>query len=52
MEELFLGALLAGNELDIVHQQHIDGVEPVAEADHAVKTQRINDSMVNFSALT
>src|SRR6266852_7719 len=42
VEELLLSALLAGDELDIVHQQHIHSAEAVAEAGHAVKAQRVD----------
>ena len=36
VEELLLGALLAGEELDVVDQQQIDAAETVAEAHHLV----------------
>ena len=36
MEELFLGALLAGQELDVVDEQHIHTAVLVAEAGHLV----------------
>ena len=36
VEELLLRALLAGEELDVVDQQHVDVAEPVAEAGHLV----------------
>ena len=39
VEELFLSTLLASNELDIVHQQHIDSVKTIPEADHSVKAE-------------
>ena len=42
MEELLLGTLLAGDELDVVHQQYIHGMEAIAEGDHAVKAQRVD----------
>src|SRR6185312_651034 len=42
VEELFLGAFLLGQELDIVHQQYIHAPELVAEADHLVVTQRVD----------
>ncbi len=42
MKKLFLGALFSRDELDIVDQQDVHGVEAVAEADHAVKPQRID----------
>jgi hypothetical protein len=34
-EELFLGALFFGDELDVIDQQNIDSMETVAEADHS-----------------
>ncbi len=42
VEELFLGAFLLGQELDVVHQQHVHVAELVAEADHLVVTQRVD----------
>ncbi len=42
MKELLLRALFSCDELNIVHQQHIHGVEAIAEADHAVKPQRVD----------
>jgi hypothetical protein len=36
VEELFLGALLAGEELDVVDEQDVDGAVLVAEAGHLV----------------
>jgi hypothetical protein len=36
VEELLLGALLAGEELDVVDEQDVDGAEAVAEAGHLV----------------
>src|SRR2546427_7565468 len=42
MEELLLRALLAGNELDVVHQEHVHRVKAIAETDHAVEAQRID----------
>src|SRR5579864_4487845 len=37
VEELLLGTFLAGNELDIVDEQHINGANLIAETDHAVE---------------
>ena len=42
VEELFLGAFLLGQELDVVHQQHVHVAELVAEADHLVVAQRVD----------
>src|SRR5438270_2713555 len=39
VEKLFLSALFAGDELDIVNQQHINRVETIAEGDHAVEAK-------------
>ena len=43
VKELFLGAFLAGNELDVVDEQDVHGVETVAEADHAIEAQGVDD---------
>ncbi len=43
MEELFLGALLTGDKLDVVHEKHINGVETITEADHAIEAQGVDD---------
>src|ERR1700730_6590027 len=43
VEELFLGALFTGDELDIIDQQNVDGMEPVAEADHAVEANGVDN---------
>src|SRR5207245_4477966 len=42
VKKFFLGALFSRDELDIVDEQDIHGVETVAETDHAVKAQRID----------
>ena len=42
VKKFFLGALFSSDELDIVDEQDIHGVETVAETDHAVKAQRID----------
>ncbi len=42
MKKLFLRPLFSRDELNIVNQQHVHGVETVAETDHAVKTQGID----------
>ncbi len=40
MEELFLGALGAGDELDIVDHQHVHVAEAVAKSGHALEADR------------
>ena len=42
VEELFLRALLAGEELDVVDEQHVDVAELVAEAGHLVVADRVD----------
>ena len=42
VKKLFLRSFFPGDELNIVHQQHIHGVKTLAEADHAVKAQRVD----------
>jgi hypothetical protein len=47
VEELVLGAVLAGDELDVVHQQHVEVLaEPPAELLHLVGAQR-RDELVH-----
>jgi len=48
VEELFLRAFLAGDELDIIHQEHIHRAEPVAKTDHAIEAQRIDQFVCEF----
>jgi hypothetical protein len=43
VEELFLRALLAGDELDVVEEQRIHGAVPVAERLHLVVADRGNE---------
>src|SRR5258708_38495328 len=43
VEELFLRALFPGDELDVVHKKDIYRVEAVAETDHTVEAQRVDD---------
>jgi hypothetical protein len=42
VEELLLHALLAGQELYVVDEQHVDRAELVAEAGHLVVAQRVD----------
>src|SRR5207244_2397064 len=42
VEKLFLSALLLGQELDVIHQQHVHIAELIAETDHLVVAQRID----------
>ena len=42
VEELFLGAFLLRQELDVVDQQHVHVAELVAEAGHLVVAQRVD----------
>ncbi len=42
VEELFLGALFLGKELNVVDQQHVHIAELVAEAGHLVVAQRVD----------
>src|SRR5207248_9001388 len=42
VEELLLGALLLGEELNIIDQKDVDGEELVAEAGHLVIAQRVD----------
>jgi len=42
VEEFFLGPFFLGEELDVIHQQHIDIAELVAEAGHLVVAQRVD----------
>ncbi len=42
VEELSLGPFLAGNELDVVNQQHIHAAIPLAELQNPVVPQRID----------
>jgi hypothetical protein len=42
VEELFLGAFFAGEELDVVDEQDVDAAELVAEAGHLVVAQRVD----------
>src|SRR3954452_21191189 len=48
MEKLLLRPLLAGHELNVVHQQHIDRTVLVAEARRLVKTDRV-DQLIHES---
>ena len=43
VEELLLGALLVGEELDVVDQQHVDRPVALAEGGHAVETDRVDE---------
>ncbi len=43
MEELLLGALLVGQELDVVDQQHVDRAIALAKPRHAVEPQRADE---------
>src|SRR5690606_20316611 len=43
VEELFLRGLLAGQELDVVDQQHVDAAVPVAELDGAPVADGVDD---------
>src|SRR6202790_5154602 len=43
VEELFLGAFFSSDELDVIDQQDIDGVETVAETDHAIEADGVDD---------
>ena len=42
VEELLLGALLAGEKLNVVDEQHVDVAELVAEAGHLVVADRVD----------
>ena len=49
VEELFLGALAAGEELHVVDDQQVDLAEAVLELVHAVATKRRDESLTNDS---
>jgi hypothetical protein len=40
VKELFLGAFLLGDELNVVDEQDVDGAKTVAETGHAIVAQR------------
>ena len=42
MEELLLGAVLPGDELDVVHQQHVDGAVLLPEGGKAVEADGVD----------
>ena len=42
VEELGLRAFLAGDELDVVHQQHVDAAIALAEVEDAVVADRVD----------
>src|SRR6185369_16890918 len=48
MEKFFLDALLAGEELDVVDQQHIDVAVPLTELRQAVFLQGLNELVGEF----
>ena len=48
VEELLLRALLAGDELDVVHQQHVHRAKPFAETQHAIEAQRVDHFVREF----
>ena len=50
VEELFLRALLADQELDVIHQQHVHVAVLVAEAGHLVVPQRVDHLVGEFLA--
>jgi hypothetical protein len=52
VEELLLHALLAGEELDVVDEQHVDGAELVAEAGHLVVAERVDQLVDELFAET
>ncbi len=48
VKKFFLRAFLAGDELNVVHQQHVHRAEAVAETDHAVEAQRVDHFVGEF----
>ena len=52
MEELLLEALLALEELDVVHEQHVVGAIAVLEALDALVAGELMKSFVNVSLVT
>ena len=48
VKEFFLRAFLAGDELNIVHQQHIHRAEAIAKTDHAIEAQRVDHFVREF----
>ena len=49
VEEFLLRALLAGEELDVVDQQHVGLPVALAEFDQGVVLDRVDEFVVNFS---
>ena len=48
MKELFLGALLARDELNIIYKKHIVIAVPFFEAEHLVVADRVNHFVREF----
>ena len=43
VEELLLGRVLAGDELDVVHQEHVELAVAPLELVHALEAQRVDE---------
>jgi hypothetical protein len=50
VEELFLRALLAADELNVVDEQHVDGAVALAEGGMRSKRIELMSSLTNCSA--
>src|SRR5271154_4157210 len=48
MEEFFLRTLAGGDELNVVHHEHVHGAEAIAETAHAIEAQRGNHFIREF----